>query len=79
MAVGSREEFLIFIPFQTPPVFHFFTSEPGIWKALKANHYQGDITFETGSYSQNLPNSLYVSSLELLHALGELIKEKITD
>ena len=50
-----------------------------IWKALKANHYQGDITFETGSYFRNLPNSLYVNSLELLHSLGEFIKEQLED
>ena len=59
--------------------YNYMIDFEAIWKALKANHYQGDITFETGSYSQNLPNSLYVSSLELLHALGELIKEKITN
>ena len=50
-----------------------------IWKALKDNHYQGDITFETGSYFVNLPNSLYVNSLELLHSVGEYIKEQLID
>ena len=48
-----------------------------IWKALKANHYQGDITFETGSYFRNLPNSLYVNSLELLYGIGEYIKKEL--
>ena len=48
-----------------------------IWKALKDKNYQGDITFETGSYFHNLPNSLYVSSLELLHSIGEYIKEEL--
>ena len=49
-----------------------------IWKALKANNFQGDITFETGTYFQNFPNSLYVNSLELLHNLGEFIKEQLS-
>ena len=48
-----------------------------IWKALKANDYQGDITFETGSYFRNLPNSLYINSLELLHSIGEYIKKEL--
>lgn len=49
-----------------------------IWEVLRNNNYQGDITFETGSYFQNLPNSLYVSALELLHSLGEYIREELT-
>ena len=48
-----------------------------IWKALRTKNYQGDITFETGSYSQNLPNSLYVDSLELLHSVGEYIRDQL--
>ena len=44
-----------------------------IWKTLKKNDYQGDITFEVCTSFNNLPNSLFIHFLELLHSVGEYI------
>lgn len=48
-----------------------------IWKALKDNHYQGDITFESTTFFNNMPNLLIVNALELLHDLGEYISKQL--
>lgn len=48
-----------------------------IWKVLKKNHYQGDVTFECGTCFNNLPTSLFKDALKLLYDLGEYIGKEI--
>jgi len=48
-----------------------------IFKALKDNGYSGDITFECGSYFNNMPTSLFVDALKFLRKLGEYIGKQI--
>ena len=48
-----------------------------ILKELKKQNYQGDITFETIAYSENMPVSLVSASLSFLYNLGEYMRKKI--
>lgn len=48
-----------------------------IFKALKENEYQGDITFECGTFFNNMPISLFKDALEHLHDIGEYIASQI--
>lgn len=48
-----------------------------IFKALKENGYDGDITFECGSYFNNMPVSLFPDALKLLHDVGGYIGKQI--
>ena len=48
-----------------------------IFKALKENGYQGDITFECGTFFNNIPTSLFKDALEHLHDIGEYIASQI--
>lgn len=57
--------------------FTYSISFNEIFEALKKNKYQGDITFETGTYFNNIPNSLFLDALKLLHDLGEYIANKV--
>ena len=48
-----------------------------IFKALKKNNYSGDITFECGTYFNNMPVSLFKDALKFLHKVGEYIAKQI--
>lgn len=48
-----------------------------IFKALRKNGYQGDITFECGTFFNNMPTSLFKDALEHLHDIGEYITHQI--
>ena len=50
-----------------------------IFKALKECGYKGDITFECGSYFDNMPVSLFEDALKFLHDLGVYISKQIFD
>lgn len=48
-----------------------------IFKALKKNNYSGDITFECGTYFNNMPVSLLPDALKFLHDVGKYIGKQI--
>lgn len=48
-----------------------------ITKALKANHYKGDVTFEATTFMNNIPTLLFLDALKLLHSVGEYMAEQI--
>ena len=48
-----------------------------IFNALKANEYNGDITFECGTYFNNMPLSLLPDALKFLHDVGKYIGRQI--
>lgn len=50
-----------------------------ICNALKKISYQGDITFECGSYFNNMPLSLLPEALKMLHSMGAYIAKQIFD
>lgn len=50
-----------------------------IFKALKNSGYKGDITFECGSYFDNMPVSLFVDALKFLYKVGVYIGNKVFD
>lgn len=50
---------------------------PKIFEALKKSGYSGDITFECGTYMNNMPVSLLVENLKLLHDIGEYFAKQI--
>lgn len=48
-----------------------------ITKALKANHYKGDVTFEATTFMNNIPTLLFLDALKLLHSVGDYMAEQI--
>ena len=48
-----------------------------IFIALKKARYKGDITFECGSYFNNMPISLFPDALKMLHSIGEYMGNQI--
>ena len=48
-----------------------------ITKALKENHYQGDITFEATTFMNNIPTLLFLDALKLLHDVGEYMVKQV--
>lgn len=48
-----------------------------ITKALKENHYKGDVTFEATTFMNNIPTLLFLDALKLLHSVGEYMAEQI--
>ena len=50
-----------------------------IFKVLKEIGYSGDITFECGTYFNNMPTSLFLDALKFLHDVGEYIGKQIYD
>ena len=48
-----------------------------IFKALKENNYSGDLTFECGTYFNNMPVSLLPDALKFLHDVGKYIGKQI--
>ena len=48
-----------------------------IVKALKDNHYQGDITFEATTFMNHMPITLFLDNLKILHDVGEYLLNQI--
>lgn len=57
--------------------FSFNIQFDEIFKALKESNYSGDITFECGTYFNNMPVSLFKDALKFLHKVGEYIAKQI--